>query len=202
MSNLFDINLVCLDGGDHFMEKDPTAKDVDDDAGTAQEAPPVDFIRTPVSASDQLDIHMMAGGVVDFDLDDEEEDEEEDEGISDNDDSDDTAPAVEETPKRDFTYCKSSEHEDPWTWPPQLEDIGPTLRATIENVPKTSDRGPSVIPMPFKKPWHMQIFDSLIGTNSCSSPTSYPGGAMTYEEAMRPSANRRPRRISALANAA
>ena len=69
----------------------------------ADTAGAADFIRTPVSGNDHLD--AVGGGVVDFDLDDDgansaEEDMDIRGGISDN-DSDDTAPAVEESPKRD-----------------------------------------------------------------------------------------------------
>lgn len=195
MSNLFEINLVCLDGGDHFMEKDTTATGASDGKAGTSQAPPADFIRTPVSAGDQLDV-AEAGGVVDFDLDDEYE-EDEDEGISDNDDSDDTAPAVEETPKHDYNY------HDPWAWHPHdivlhRETLEKTNAPTeFPAVTRPTQRRLSILQT--KKPWHIQLLDSLVGPSSQAPynfPT-YPGGGMTYEEAIRSSGGkRRPRRTS------
>ena len=172
MMHLFDVNLVCLDGGGHFMEEEEQAKSASS-TKDLRESPPADFIRTPVSGSDQLDATGL-GGVIDFDLDDDtsSEEDEGDEGISDNDDSDDTASAVEETPKRDHGQAESIGVRKP----SQFSSLAPHQRR-IKNVPKN-------------RLWHIEMLESLIGRKEqyCHQPVPLSplvGGAMTYEEALR-----------------
>ena len=190
MANLFDINLVCLDGGEHFVGDGETHADT---AGAA------DFIRTPVSGNDHLD--AVGGGVVDFDLDDDgansaEEDMDIRGGISDN-DSDDTAPAVEESPKRDCAKyaLKQVRDVDPRSLPPQTIVLQRSAQFSSEPSMKTRIE---LLPHPLtqvKKPWHLEMLDSLMGSSAHharahSTVTHNKGGAMTYEEALR----RRPTR--------
>ena len=192
MVNIFDINLVCLDGGDHLMENVEIRSKRDLDSETC-ESPPADFIRTPVSANDQLDAAEV-GGVIDFDLDDDGANSSEEEGcgggISDN-DSDDTAPAVEEV-----TAPKREHHAE--------QDQRLSNNTLGNNAP--SGDGGLKIPIerwlrraPFlhaRKPWHLQMLESLFGNsppaNQAESQNlpSAAGGAMTYEEAL----SRRPAR--------
>jgi hypothetical protein len=203
MANLFDVNLVCLDGGDQFM--DGNGDRLTRDAEGVQELTTADFIRTPVSANDQIDIAEM-GGVIDFDLDDDnnsdENNSEEDEargGISDNDDSDDTAPAVEETPKHDFAY--RSQIMEPLAKPTGYNtSMGPVCTDVNSNTLSSSPLIRSIpgipqhLPATPKRAWHVEMLESIIGPPRYRYPTTTvppaSGSAMTYEEAL----SRRPTR--------